>query len=61
MRAVELDPTVADVHTDIGGSLPIARPPSVLHVGTGMPRPIVLTVDSCTVPRASAGLEPLLE
>jgi hypothetical protein len=56
LQAVELDPTIADVHTDIGGSLPVARPPSVLHVGTGLPRPIVLTVNSCNGPRAYAGL-----
>lgn len=55
MQAVELDPTIADVHTDVGGDQPIPRPPSVLHVGTGLPRPIVLTVDSCTGPRAYAG------
>jgi hypothetical protein len=55
MQAVELDPTIADVHTDIGGDLPVSRPPSVLHVGTGLPRPIVLTVDSCNGPRAYAG------
>jgi hypothetical protein len=54
-RAVELDPTITDVHTDIGGDLPIAREPSVLHVGVGLPRAIVLTVDSCTGPRAYAG------
>ena len=55
LRAVELDPTITDVHTDIGGDLPIAREPSVLHVGVGLPRGIVLTVDSCTGPRAYAG------
>jgi len=55
MQAVELDPTIADVHTDVGGDRPIARPPSVFHVGTGLPRPIVLTVDSCSGPRAYAG------
>lgn len=56
MQAVELDPTIADVHTDIGGELPVARPPSVLHVGTGLPRPIVLTVNTCNGPRAYAGM-----
>lgn len=55
LRAVELDPTITDVHTDIGGDLPIVREPSVLHVGVGLPRAIVLTVDSCTGPRAYAG------
>lgn len=56
IQAVELDPTIADVHTDIGGDLPVSRPPSVLHVGTGLPRPIVITVNSCSGPRAYAGL-----
>lgn len=56
MQAVELDPTIADVHTDVGGDYPIPRAPSVLHVGTGLPRPIVLTVDSCNGPRAYAGM-----
>jgi hypothetical protein len=48
-------PTIADVHTDPGGQLPVQRAPSVLHVGTGRPRLIVTTVDSCTGPRAYAG------
>lgn len=56
LRAVELDPTIADVHTDIGGDLPLQRPPSVLHVGTGMPRAMVVTVNSCNGPRAYAGI-----
>jgi hypothetical protein len=38
MQAVEQDPIIADVHTDIGGDLPVSRPPSVLHVGTHTPR-----------------------
>jgi hypothetical protein len=37
MPAVALDPTIADVHTDIGGDRPVSRPPSVLHLGTGLP------------------------
>jgi hypothetical protein len=56
LQAVEEDPAITDVHTDIGGDLPVARPPSVLHVGTGLPRPIVVTVDSCNGPRAYAGV-----
>ncbi|WP_437710995.1 DUF3160 domain-containing protein [Sorangium sp. So ce448] len=49
------DPTIADVHTDIGGDLPVPRSPSVLHVGTGNPRMMVMTVDTCQGPRAYAG------
>jgi len=56
MQAVEMDPVITDVHTDIGGDLPVARPASVLHVGTGLPRRIVMTVDSCQGPRAYAGI-----
>lgn len=56
LQAVEMDPTITDVHTDIGGDLPVARPPTVLHVGTGVPRLMVVTVDSCQGPRAYAGV-----
>ena len=56
LQAVEQDPAITDVHTDVGGDLPVARGPSVLHVGTGMPRRIVVTVDSCQGPRAYAGV-----
>lgn len=56
MAAVEVDPIITDVHTDVGGDLPVARAASVLHVGTGLPRPIVVTVDSCEGPRAYAGV-----
>jgi Protein of unknown function (DUF3160) len=52
---LEFDPTIADVHTDVGGDVPVPRPPSVLHVGTGMPRTIVVTIDTCEGPRAYAG------
>jgi uncharacterized protein DUF3160 len=55
LQAVELDPTIADVHTDIGGDLPVSREPSVLHVATGYPRLMLVTVDSCSGPRAYAG------
>jgi hypothetical protein len=48
----EMDPTIADVHTH-PGDLP---PPAVLHVGTGLPRLMVVTTDTCTGPRAYAGL-----
>jgi hypothetical protein len=55
VRGVDFDPTIADVHTqptDEGGA-PVGR---VLHVGTGMPRLMVVTVDTCQGPRAYAGL-----
>jgi hypothetical protein len=47
-----MEPTIADVHTDPGGT----RPAHVLHVATGLPRLIVLTVNSCNGPRAYAGV-----
>lgn len=53
--AAELDPTIADVHTqptDEGGN-PVGR---VLHVGTGMSRPMIVAVESCSGPRAYVGL-----
>lgn len=52
---LDFDPTIADVHTDVGGDAPVARGPSVLHVGTGMPRTMVVTIDTCEGPRAYAG------
>jgi len=55
---VAYDPSVADVHTQ-----PTLVPPDdgatvgyVLHVGTGMARPLVVTVDTCAGPRAYVGL-----
>ncbi len=54
-KAIEYDPTIADVHTqptDEAGN-PVGK---VLHVGTGMPRLLVVTVDTCNGPRAYAGL-----
>lgn len=54
-QGITLDPIVADVHTqptDEGGAM-VGK---VLHVGTGMPRLMVVTVDTCTGPRAYAGL-----
>ncbi len=56
LQAVEADPIITDVHTDIGGDLPVPREASVLHVATGLPRMMVLTVDSCNGPRAYAGV-----
>ncbi len=53
--ALDSDPTIADVHTqatDESGAI-VGR---VLHVGTGFPRLMVVTVDSCEGPRAYAGL-----
>jgi hypothetical protein len=53
--SVHLDPTIADVHTqptDEAGNT-VGR---VLHVGTGMPRLMVVTIDTCAGPRAYAGL-----
>jgi hypothetical protein len=54
-KSIEFDPTIADVHTqpaDAGGNL-VGH---VLHVGTGYPRMMVVTVDTCTGPRAYAGV-----
>lgn len=45
----EMIPTIADVHTDPNG-------PAVLHVATGAPRLMVVTVNTCTGPRAYAGV-----
>ncbi|WP_437911832.1 DUF3160 domain-containing protein [Sorangium sp. So ce302] len=56
MKSLEQDPTIADVHTqptDEGGA-PVGR---VLHVGTGLPRLMVVTADPCGgAPRAFVGL-----
>jgi len=43
------DPTIADVHTDPTDT-------AVLHVATGLPRLMYVTVDGCNGPRAYAGL-----
>lgn len=49
------DPTIADVHTqptdEVGN--PVGK---VLHVGTGRPRLLVTTIDTCSGPRAYVGL-----
>jgi hypothetical protein len=53
--ALDSNPTVVDVHTqptDAGGAV-VGR---VLHVATGNPRLMVLSVDSCQGPRAYAGV-----
>jgi hypothetical protein len=54
-KSIEFDPTIADVHTqpaDEAGNL-VGR---VLHAGTGYPRLMVATVDTCEGPRAYAGV-----
>jgi hypothetical protein len=55
VNSTEFDPTIADVHTapqdeqysDVG---------NVLHVATGFPRLMVVTIDTCAGPRAYAGV-----
>jgi hypothetical protein len=53
--ALQFDPVIADVHTqptdDAGTAVG-----NVLHVGTGYPRLLVTTVDTCVGPRAYAGV-----
>jgi hypothetical protein len=54
-EAVKFDPTIADVHTqptDEAGT-DVGR---VLHVATGYARQMVVTVDTCSGPRAYVGL-----
>jgi uncharacterized protein DUF3160 len=54
-KSIEQDLTIADVHTqpaELDGSI-VGK---VLHVGTGFPRLMALTVDSCTGPRAYMGM-----
>ena len=54
-KSIEFDPTIADVHTqpaDEGGNI-VGR---ILHVGTGFPRMMITTIDTCTGPRAYAGM-----
>jgi hypothetical protein len=54
-NAIEFDPVIADVHTqptDESGN-PVGR---VLHVGTGMPRVMVVTTNDCTGSGAYVGL-----
>jgi len=53
--SVQQDPTIADVHTqptDEAGNM-VGR---VLHVGTGLPRLMVVTADPCGTPRAYVGV-----
>jgi hypothetical protein len=54
-KSIELDPTIADVHTqpaDEFGNI-VGK---VLHVGTGLPRLMTVTIDTCVGPRAYVGL-----
>lgn len=54
-KSLEFDPTIADVHTqptDEAGN-PVGK---VLHVGTGRPRWMLVTADTCKGPRAYVGL-----
>jgi hypothetical protein len=54
-KSITQDLTIADVHTqpaDATGMI-VGK---VLHVGTGFPRLMALTVDSCTGPRAYVGM-----
>jgi hypothetical protein len=54
-QAIVANLTIADVHTqpaDAGGTLV----GNVLHVGTGFPRLMVTSVDTCMGPRAYAGV-----
>lgn len=54
-QSIEADPTIADVHTqpaDEAGNT-VGK---VLHVGTGFPRLMVVTADTCMGPRAYAGV-----
>jgi hypothetical protein len=52
---VKFDPTIADVHTEPAdeSGAPVGR---ILHVGTGNVRLLVVTANTCTGPRAYAGL-----
>ncbi|HVY39933.1 MAG TPA: DUF3160 domain-containing protein [Polyangia bacterium] len=47
--AQKTDPTIADVHTDPADG-------KILHVATGLPRLMYVTVDGCNGPRAYAGV-----
>ncbi|WP_437731630.1 DUF3160 domain-containing protein [Sorangium sp. So ce1335] len=55
LEGVKQDPTIADVHTQPTDEVgtPVGR---VLHVGTGLPRLMVVTADPCGTPRAFVGL-----
>lgn len=48
----DVDLTIADVHTDVGGA---HGPPQVLHVGTAFPRLMTVAVETCDGARAYVG------
>jgi len=54
-KSVEFAPTIADVHTQPAdeAGVTVGR---VLHVGTGYPRQMVATLDTCEGPRAYVGV-----
>jgi hypothetical protein len=54
-KSIEANPTIADVHTqpaDESGNI-VGK---VLHVATGYPRLLTVTIDTCAGPRAYAGM-----
>ncbi len=53
--AVAFDPNIADVHTQPANEVG-AEVGRILHVGTGMPRVMVVTAENCSGPRAYVGL-----
>lgn len=55
LKGAEFDPTIADVHTQptLPGGADVGR---VLHVGTGYARLMVVTIETCSGPRAYVGL-----
>jgi hypothetical protein len=54
-KSLEFNPTIADVHTQPSDETG-ATVGKVLHVGTGYPRYMVTTIDTCQGPRAYAGV-----
>jgi len=54
-QSIVFDPTIADVHTQptAPGGAVVGK---VLHVGTGLPRMMVVTTDGCSGPRAYVGV-----
>jgi hypothetical protein len=54
-KSTEFDPTIADVHTAPNDET-MAKRGLVLHVATGYPRLMVVTIDTCDGPRAYAGV-----
>ncbi|MEO8181762.1 MAG: DUF3160 domain-containing protein, partial [Deltaproteobacteria bacterium] len=54
-KSIEGSPTIADVHTQPADELGniVGK---VLHVGTGYPRLLTVTIDTCAGPRAYAGM-----